>query len=127
GTTTSIAVFDRGGTMLWSMNDGSKLRAFRIAPMLRRDPTRQIVAVWEGRIAIYNASGQRLSTYDFDGDLRRVDIDRPTSHHAWRIIASGPTTLVVLDSKAKQEWKATFRPETEHIARLNVVNRDKYQ
>lgn len=127
GTTTSIAVFDRGGTVLWSANEGEKLRAFRIAQILRRDPTRQVVAIWNGRIATYNASGQRLSISDFAGDLRSVEVDRPTSHHAWRIIASGPATIVMLDSKAKQQWKATLRPESEHIARIKVMNRDKYQ
>jgi len=127
GTATSIEVYDRGGTMLWSVREGASLHAFRVARSLRRDPTEQVTAVWERRIATYNAAGQRLATYDFTGDLREIDIDRPTSHHAWRIIASGPTTLLVLDSKAKPKWKATLRPKSEHIAHIDVVKRDKYQ
>lgn len=127
GTATSLEVFDRAGTLLWSSADGGKLRAFRTGPLLRRDGTQQLAALWDRRIDTYNAGGQRLSTFEFDGDLRQIEIDRPTSRHKWRIIASGSSTLLVLDSKGVLEWKATLHPESERIARVQVVQRDKHE
>ena len=88
----------------------------------------------------YDAAGAHLSTYSLHGRLQRIAIDRPTSRHNFRIIATGTdddagaifgihktlATVLVLDSKGKQLWKGVLLPAAERIARFEVVSRDKY-
>jgi nucleotide-binding universal stress UspA family protein len=143
-TTTSIDVFDRTGANVWSANESGELETFVVAHLLRHDPTLQITAVWNGdrgsHVSTYDAGGAQLSTYTLHGRLQHVKIDRPTSRHNFRIIATGTddddgailgipktlATVLVLDSKGKQLWKGVLLPAAERIARFEVVSRDKY-
>jgi hypothetical protein len=146
GTNGSIKVFDRAGTNIWSADESGKVRSFLVDHLLRHDPTLQITALWnderESRssISTYDAGGQRLSTYSHQGRLQHIAIDRPTSRHNRRIIATGTddaagavfginkplAAVLVLDTNGKLLWKGVLLPPTERVARLEVVSHDKY-
>jgi hypothetical protein len=144
GTNTSILVFDRTGASLWTATESGTLETFLIDHLLRHDPTLQITAVWnderESHVSTYSASGERLSTFDHSGRLQRIAIDRPTSHHNRRIIATGTddesgallgidsslATVLVLDGNSNLLWKGVLLPAAERVARFEIVSRDKY-
>jgi YD repeat-containing protein len=143
-TNASIRVFDRAGTNLWTATERGKLETFLIDHLLRHDQTLQITAVWnderESHVSTYDASGRRLSTFDHRGRLQHIAIDRPTSRHKRRIIATGTddeagailgihkplATVLVLDANSKLLWKGVLLPAAERVARFEVVSRDKY-
>jgi hypothetical protein len=146
GLNTSIKVFDRAGTNIWSADESMKMRTLLIEHLLRRDPSLQITVLWDDRqqsrssVSTYAASGERLSTYSHDGRLQHIAIDRPTSHHNRRIIATGTDNrggaifginkplagVLMLDMNRKLLWKGVLFPPSERIARFDVVSRDKY-
>jgi hypothetical protein len=137
-------VFDRAGANLWSTDENGKLETFAIDHLLRHDPTLQITGVWndprESRVSTYDAGGGHLSTFTLHGRLQRIAIDRPTTRHNFRIIATGTdddagaslgihqplATVVVMDTKSKLLWKGVLLPPRERVARLEVERHDKY-
>jgi hypothetical protein len=143
-TNASIQVLDRAGANLWSANEYGKLETFVIDHLLRHDPTLQITGVWnddrESHVSTYDAAGGHLSTFSLHGRLQRIAIDRPTSRHNFRIIATGTdddagailgihqplATVLVIDTKSKLLWKGVLLPADERVARFEVEPRDKY-
>jgi hypothetical protein len=143
-TNASIQVFDRAGANIWSASEGGKLDTFVIDHLLRHDPTLQITGVWNGdresHVSTYDAGGGHLSTFSLHGRLQRIAIDRPTTRHNFRIIATGTDddagailgihqpvgTIVVLDTNSKLLWKGVLLPADERVARVEVESRDKY-
>ena len=144
GAGKSLQVFDRTGAKSWSADEKMNLRAFVIEHLLRHDPTLQITTVWndadQSVIATYNANGQCISRYAHHGRLQQVVIDRPTSHHNRKIVATGTdddagttfgirnpvAALVVLDNGGDLVWEGVVLPPTERVARLAVADRDEY-
>lgn len=144
GLKTSIKIFDRAGTNIWSAGENTKLRTFIIGHLLRHDPALQITALWndESRsdLSTYDAVGHGLSTYRHVGRLQYIAIDRPTSHHDFMIIAVGTDneagaslgidqplgSVLVLDKHSKLRWKGVLLPKTERVTKLAVVRHDKY-
>lgn len=143
-TNASIQVFDRAGANLWSANESGKLETFIIDHLLRHDPTLQTAGVWNGdhesHLSTHDAGGGHLSTVTLHGRLQRIAIDRPTTRHNFRIIATGTdddagailgihqplATVVVIDTKSKLLWKGVLLPPRERVARLEVERHDKY-
>jgi hypothetical protein len=143
-TNASIQVFDRAGVNIWSANGNGKLATFVIDHLLRHDPTLQITGVWNGdresHVSTYEADGGRLSTFTLHGHLQRIAIDRPTTRHNFRIIATGtdddagailgihqPVAAVfVINTKSKLLWKGVLLPPGERVARFAVERHDKY-
>ena len=144
GTKSSIQVFDRTGANVWTATENGKLETVLIEHLLRHDPTLQITAVWnderESHVSTYAADGSRLSTFDHRGRLQHIAIDRPTTHHNHRIIATGTddesgallgmdrplATVLVLDANSKLLWKGVLLPAAERVAQFKVVSHDKY-
>jgi hypothetical protein len=140
----SIQVFDRAGASIWSATESGKLDTFVIDHLLRHDPTLQITGVWNGdresHLSTYDADGGHLSTFTLHGRLQRIAIDRPTTRHNFRIIATGTdddagailgihqplATVVVVDTKSKLLWKGVLLPPGERVARFEVERHDKY-
>lgn len=143
-TKSSIQVFDRTGANVWTATERGHLETFLIDHLLRHDPTLQITAVWnderESHVSTYAANGSRLSTFDHRGRLQHIAIDRPTTRHNHRIIATGTddesgallgidrplATVLVLDVNSKLLWKGVLLPAAERVARFKVVSHDKY-
>jgi hypothetical protein len=143
-TNASIQVLDRAGANIWSANEYGKLDTFVIDHLLRHDPTLQITGVWnddrESHVSTYDASGGHLSTFSLHGRLQRIAIDRPTSRHNFRIIATGTdddagailgihqplATVLVIDTKGKLLWKGVLLPAEERVARFEVESHDRY-
>jgi hypothetical protein len=140
----SIQVFDRAGANIWSANEVGKLDTFVIDHLLRHDPTLQITGVWnddrESHLSTYDAGGGHLSTFTLHGRLQRIAIDRPTTRHNFRIIATGTdddagailgihqplAAVLVIDTKSKLLWKGVLLPPDERVVRLGVERHDKY-
>ena len=97
GMKTSVKVFDRAGTNIWSTDGPGKLRMLLIDHLLRHDLTLQVTALWNGEdesqsvISTYDASGEQLAAFRHHGHLQRIAIDRPTSRHNNRIVATSQT------------------------------------
>ncbi|HEV7486738.1 MAG TPA: caspase family protein [Thermoanaerobaculia bacterium] len=143
-TNTSIQVFDRAGANLWSTDENGKLATFAIDHLLRHNPTLQITGVWnsdgESHVSTYDAGGGHLSTFSLHGRLQRIAIDRPTTRHNFRIIATGtddnagailgihqPLAIVlVIDTKSKLLWKGVLLPPGARVTRFEVERHDKY-
>jgi caspase domain-containing protein len=143
-TNASIQLFDRTGANIWSANEDGKLDTFIIDHLLRHDPTFQITGVWNGdresHVSTYDAGGGHLSTFTLHGRLQRIAIDRPTTRHNFRIIATGTDddagailgihqplgTVLVLDTNSKLLWKGVLLPADERVARFEVERHDKY-
>jgi len=143
-TDTSIQVFDRGGVNVWSSNEPGTLDFFLVGHLLRHDPTLQITGIWndahESHVSTYDAAGSHLSTYSLHGRLQRIAIDRPTSRHNFRIIASGTdddagailgihkplATVLVLDAKSRLLWESILLPPLQRVAAFEIISRDKY-
>jgi hypothetical protein len=141
-TNASIQVFDRAGVNIWSANESGKLETFLIDHLLRHDPTLQITGVWNGdresHVSTYEAGGGRLSTFTLHGRLQRIAIDRPTTRHNFRIIATGTdddagailgihhpvAAVLVINTKSKLLWKGVLLPSDERVARFEVERHD---
>lgn len=137
GSSKSITVFDGRGNVAWTAAESLPLREFVVDHLLRRDPTLQIAALWSGdkesqsTVTTYAANGQKLATYSQNDRLQHILIDRPTTRHNRRIIASGVdekrlTTLLLLDSSAKLLWQGVLLRPMERLAHFVVGDRDKY-
>lgn len=128
----TISVFDRGGNPRWAATQHTSLRQFFIADLLRKEPGLEITALWSdgnsaSRVALHTADGQQLFSYDHAGQLQSMAIDRPTSHHARKIIVTGiddraHATVVLLDGKLQRIWAGVLAPRSARIRRLEVVD-----
>jgi hypothetical protein len=143
-TNASVQVFDRAGANIWSADENGKLDTFVIDHLLRHDPTLQIIGVWNGdresHVSTYDAAGGHLSTFTLHGRLQRIAIDRPTTHHNFRIIATGIdddageilgihqplAAVLVINTKSKLLWKGVLLPPGKRVARLEFERHDKY-
>jgi caspase domain-containing protein len=139
----TLVAFDRTGNPAWSAAEGTTLRTI-LVEHLRRGLGLQVIALWNdertsrSRVSMYNAKGQRLSTYENAGRLDHIAIDRPTARHGRKIIITGvddragwsfgirhPLAVVsVLDTNSKPVWAGVLLPPAERIARFRIVDSD---
>jgi hypothetical protein len=110
GTHRSLTLFDHAGATLWSVDaEDLRLRGFAIGERFRNQ--RQIAALWSDprsastRLTSHDDTGRLLGTYEQRGALLHVRIDRPTNRHVPRIVATGATSVLLLDAKkVKPVW-----------------------
>ena len=130
-TRQAVVAFDSAGNLRWSVNeDGLPLREIAIGDVFRKH-TREVVALWDAgaassRLSVYAPDGQRLSTSTGRIRFEHVAIDRPTSHHAPKIIATGASLVALFHPKkigsGKPEWSSRIAGK---ITRLRIVDYDQ--
>ena len=131
GTADTVAALDDRGNPLWSVREPMALAAF-VAGDLLRQHTSEVVALWNGargsRLAIYDAEGKTLATFDTEQPLERVAIVRATMRHAPKIVVTSGNTVLEFDPKklsaGKPRWAGRVTPRRDAIAALDVVDAD---
>jgi len=131
GTADTVAALDDRGNPLWSVREPMALAAF-VAGDLLRQHTSEVVALWNGahgsRLAVYDAEGKTLATFDTEQPLERVAIVRATMRHAPKIVVTSGNTVLEFDPKklsaGKPRWAGRVTPRRDAIAALDVVDAD---
>lgn len=146
---SALIVVRSTGERWWSVD---AVTAFATGDLFRKK-RRQIVALSDSRLSIFDADGRLVATYAHPGRLRHVAIAARTSRHAPRIIVTGVnealyatvnlrgnlSSVFMLDPKnvrgeappylgnlgaGSQLWYGYLHPATEPIERLEIVDHD---
>ena len=126
GTPDAVVALDEKGSRLWTAHDGMTLTAFVVGPLFLRQPTNEVVAIWNSgrssRLVVYDPDGKRRAVFEDSRRFDRVAIARPTTRHAWKIIATSGDAVLVFDPKklAKPIWEG--RVPDELIASLAIAD-----
>jgi hypothetical protein len=122
GTRGRIVAFDANGNELWSV--ATALRDFAILDVYGKD-TRQVVALTDERLSMYDPNGKLHAELLYDGELQHMAVDRPTSRHAQKIVlAAGANAFLLKPNKAgKYEWFGAVLPN-QPIRKLEIVDAD---
>lgn len=132
----SIAALGRDKTDLWTADSGAgipmNLEALRIGPIFFGDKADRIVALWSdplsssSRITIHGAGGKLEAAYTHPTPLNHIEIDRPTTRHALKIIATSADALFLFDPKklAAPVWSRRLASPGNTIKKLRVADSD---
>lgn len=125
-TAHHVHAFDAAGAELWTAGVGKGLFATRllVERLLRAEQQSQVVVLATGdsgsTISIWDADGGVRGAYHDDQQLRDVQPVRVTTRHAWKLMASSKSSLLMLNPRepASPLWMGIVQPAGATIRKL---------
>lgn len=143
----TIRAVDAKGQPRWEKTLGGAIRHTYVGPLFR-EKTNYLVVLSDERndaslVTIYDSAGNVFASYDHDGPLRHMEVQRESKKHNPRVILAGtrrhlPATLAIADSAPtvlllgpeprgglREEWYGAIRNARDPITRLRVGDAGK--
>lgn len=103
GLPDRIEALDRDGKPLWTRSGEERtLRTFTTGDLFRKHRN-QTIALWSNeqgsRLTVLDIDGSERSALDYDDQLLRVVVGRPTNLHAPKIVVASSNSLMLFHAK----------------------------